>query len=55
VILMDLQMPEMDGIEAARRIFQRHDRHESPRVIAMTANAMPGDRELALSVGMEAI
>ena len=53
VVLMDIQMPEMDGIEAARRIFQRRDRHEAPRLIAMTANAMPGDRELALSVGME--
>ena len=53
VILMDIQMPEMDGIEATRRIFQRRDRHEAPRLIAMTANAMPGDRELALSVGME--
>jgi CheY-like chemotaxis protein len=51
--MMDVQMPEMDGIEAARRIFQRFERHEAPRVIAMTANVLQGDRELALAAGME--
>ena len=52
VILMDVQMPEMDGLEATRRIVQRWpDRR--PRIVAMTANAMQGDREACLAVGMD--
>jgi CheY-like chemotaxis protein len=53
VILMDVQMPEMDGLEASRQINQRWSREERPRIIAMTANAMQGDREMCLNAGMD--
>jgi len=54
VILMDVQMPEMDGLEAARQICARWPRGERPFIIAMTANAMQGDRETCLAAGMDA-
>lgn len=53
VVLMDVQMPEMDGLEATRRICQQWPRDRRPRIIAMTANAMQGDREECLAVGMD--
>ncbi len=53
VILMDVQMPEMDGLEASRQICARWPREERPRIIAMTANAMQGDREICLQAGMD--
>jgi signal transduction histidine kinase/DNA-binding response OmpR family regulator len=53
VVLMDVQMPEMDGLEASRRIRQRYVAGDGPRVFAMTANAMEGDRQSCLDAGMD--
>jgi signal transduction histidine kinase/CheY-like chemotaxis protein len=53
VVLMDVQMPEMDGLEASRRITAKFKPNERPRIIAMTANAMQGDREECLAAGMD--
>jgi len=53
VVLMDVQMPEMDGLDAARAICARFPAHGRPRIVAMTANAMQGDREECLAAGMD--
>lgn len=52
LVLMDVQMPEMDGLEASRRINDRYSGNR-PRIVAMTANAMQGDREMCLEAGMD--
>ncbi len=56
VILMDVQMPRMDGIEATRRIRDEQSAAEHPRrprIIAVTANALREDRETCLAAGMD--
>jgi CheY-like chemotaxis protein/HPt (histidine-containing phosphotransfer) domain-containing protein len=52
LVLMDVQMPEMDGVEATRRILDRWPDEERPWIVAMTAEAMQGDREGFLAAGM---
>jgi CheY-like chemotaxis protein/HPt (histidine-containing phosphotransfer) domain-containing protein len=52
VILMDVQMPEIDGLEATRLIRQRWPGEEGPRIIAMTANVTKDDRQACLDAGM---
>jgi CheY-like chemotaxis protein len=52
LILMDVQMPEMDGYEATQIIRAMNDKRKDIPIIAMTANAMKGDRERCLEVGM---
>ncbi len=52
LILMDCQMPVMDGFEASRRILAARNGRKAIPIVAMTANAMPGDRERCLEAGM---
>jgi CheY-like chemotaxis protein len=53
VVFMDVHMPEMDGLTATQRICAKWSPVVRPRIIAMTANAMQGDREKCLNAGMD--
>ena len=53
LILMDIHMPEMDGVEATVAIRKEAERYGSPYIIALTANALTGDRERFLNAGMD--
>jgi CheY-like chemotaxis protein/HPt (histidine-containing phosphotransfer) domain-containing protein len=52
VVLMDVQMPELDGLDATRQICERWPAEIRPHIIAMTANALPEDREACFAAGM---
>jgi CheY-like chemotaxis protein len=52
-VLMDIQMPEMDGFETTREIRRQQDPKRAPRIVALTANAMQSDRDQSNLVGMD--
>jgi CheY-like chemotaxis protein len=53
IVFLDIQMPEMDGYETARQLRRRWPGDQCPRLIAMTGNAMQGDKERCLEAGMD--
>ena len=53
VVLMDVQMPELDGLDATRQICSLLGDEHRPRIVAMTAHAMQGDQEMCLAAGMD--
>jgi len=53
IVFMDLQMPNMDGVQATKQIRKKLSPENQPYIIAITANAMEGDREHCLKSGMD--
>ena len=53
LVLMDVQMPGLDGLEATRRLCEHYPMAQRPWIVAMTANAMEGDRDDCLAAGMD--
>lgn len=53
IVFMDILMPEMDGYEATKLIIDEFSKEKRPKIIAMTANAMQGDREICIEAGMD--
>ncbi len=53
LIFMDVQMPELDGLETTRRVVRRFEGRRRPLIVAMTANAMESDRQACLEAGMD--
>jgi len=53
IVFMDVLMPEMDGFEATRIIVDEFSNETRPKIIAMTANAMQGDRDTCIAAGMD--
>src|SRR5262249_48039409 len=53
VVLMDVQMPDLDGLDATRQIRDRWPEGERPHIVAMTANAMQADPEACFAAGMD--
>ncbi len=53
VVFLDIMMPVLDGLEVARQVCQKYDVWHRPRLVAMTGNAQPGDREKCLAAGLD--
>jgi CheY-like chemotaxis protein len=53
IVLMDVRMPEMDGIEATRRICQEWQPGQRPRIVALTAGVMPEERQACMDAGAD--
>lgn len=53
LIIMDIQMPKMDGLEATRRIIEKYDKKVRPKIVILTANSMIGDRKKCLEIGAD--
>jgi CheY-like chemotaxis protein len=53
LVLMDLRMPQMDGIEATRRIHQEWSKEQRPRIVMLSASLMPDERQDCLDAGVD--